>query len=230
MALELPHHFPAFRRHQLHRPPPACYALCSLRVSLEQVESRAHDLNLRASSQALLERLDAIRVGLLEHQWLAHRQEPLRYTPEYSSCFTIRPEEIATHGRRAGRTRAGPVPLGSTYQLNSIGWTLTRARPLRSRPAWREITRGAARAGTDGRGREHPGVRERHHTPAVRAHAPASVPGALDPTPYHEDHLDRLPALRRFHELEGCGRQRGIGTHGLSATRSPSRVAMHKRP
>src|SRR6266852_519935 len=74
-------------------------------------------------------------------------------------------------------------------QLDRLDPTRTLPEPgrSRSRPAWPEIARDATRAGTDGRGREHPGVRERHHTPAVRAHAPASVPGALDPTPYRSE-------------------------------------------
>src|SRR5260370_2017775 len=74
VALEISQDAPALRRDQLRCLPPAYHAFRSLRVAFEQVESRADHLDLRARSEALLERLDPIRIRLLKHQWFAHRR------------------------------------------------------------------------------------------------------------------------------------------------------------
>src|SRR5437667_2627328 len=75
VALELAlHPLTLLARDQLRRFPPACHTLGALGIALEQVQRRADDLNLRPGSETLFERLDPLRVRLLQHQWLTHRR------------------------------------------------------------------------------------------------------------------------------------------------------------
>src|SRR5438093_11868453 len=126
VALEISQDPPALRRDQLRCLPPACHAFRSFRVPFEQVESRADYLDLRARSEALLERLDPIRVRLLQHQWFAHRHALPEYTDEYTLSFTIRPGRPQPLSLRAahacalhGRPRAAE-PVVRTAEVREV--------------------------------------------------------------------------------------------------------------